>query len=580
MAQLLRVPGTFNYKTEYKLPNGEPPSVALVTLKSLTVPTAIFDALPKVDNPESEWEEQPEQLDADDVIQKYGQRLDKRWHELYTTPPTSTEDWSKLLWRFLQSSFEAGMDKQEVWSVGIEAACNKFKRDGYKPNLQLWGDVLRAYAKYESLRSSLNKGSKPAIEIPTLFDEAEIDKYGATFVDRYFDWAKGRSDAPPQYHRLCAFVALSSLLAGNIIIRADATDYVPNLWAMILADTTMTRKSTAMDYATDLVESVPGCEDIVLATDGSMEGIFKAMSQRTGVPSLFKRDEIQGFMSSVGKKDYMAGTLEGLTKLYDGKSLKRQLTKESITVHSPVFLILSAGIKTKMFSVLTKDHVESGFLARFLFVTGSGSVATMKPLGPANERNKSAESELRSELSVLRGLYRDPKPYTVAGGQTAMASPAIEAHPTQAAFDRYHLFMTTIVQAGEDSIEPTTYSPMMLRFAESTLRCAGLLAAARQEPRNDRIVIEVSDVSKAISYTNEWIPSTVELLANLGRTAFEGDVIKTLAYVAANNGCHKGAVMRHFHFSARDMNNILDTLEGRGQLDIRRDAKASVLWAV
>lgn len=578
LAQLLRVPGTFNYKAEYVLPSGEPPAVAVVTLKSLGVPAAIFDALPAVENAEATWEELPEQLDADEVTEKYSRKLTKTWHELYTMPPES--DWSKVLWRFLQSCFEAGMSKQEVWSVGIEAACNKFKRDGYKPNLQLWGDVLRAHAKYEQLQSRLDRFDRPAIDLPALYDATELDGYGSSFVDRYFEWASGLSDAPPQYHQLCGFVVLSAVLSGNIHIESSIGDIVPNIWAMILADTTMTRKTTAMDHATDLIESVPGCENIILATDGSMEGIFKAMSQRPGMPSVFKKDEVQGFMAGVGKKDYMAGMLEGLAKLYDGKNLKRQLTKESITVHRPVFLMLSAGIKTKMFSLLSAEHVESGFLPRFLFVTGEGEVANIKPLGPRTDEAKKVENKLRTELAVLRGLYCDAKPYTIAGGQAAMATPMVTAELTQAAWERCASLERALMQAGADSVEPDMYVPMLARFYMSTLKCACLLAADRQEPHEEHITVGHLDIIKAVSYTSTWMPSMLELVSNLGKSAFESDTMKVLKFIAANDGCPSGSVMRYFRLSAREMGNIMDTLEGRGLVDIRRDGKAKLLWSV
>jgi hypothetical protein len=334
-----------------------------------------------------------------------------------------------------------------------------------------------------------------------------------------------------------------------------------------------------MDHATDLIESVPGCQDAVLATDGTIEGIFKAMSHRPGVPSIFKKDEFQGLMSSVAKKDYLAGTLEGLTKLYDGKRQKRQLSKETITINSPVFIIQAGGTKTKLFSMLRPEHVESGFLPRFLFVSAEGNLDQRKPLGPRTDNTKTVQGQLRNELSVLRGVYAEPKPVSI-GEQTAMVVPTVVAEPTNACYERYDKLEATLLAAAKDSIDSGLYMPMVQRFATSTLKCAVLLAAARQAPKEDKIIVEDFDLIDALAYTSKWIPHMIELLQNLGRSAFENDVQKVAGYIQEHDGCASGVVMRNYKLSKRELDNILETLEGRGMIDIRRVGKGKFLWMV
>jgi hypothetical protein len=334
-----------------------------------------------------------------------------------------------------------------------------------------------------------------------------------------------------------------------------------------------------MDHATDLLESVPGCENVVLATDGSMEGILKAMSSRAGVPSIFKKDEMQGFMASVGKKDYLAGMLEGLTKLYDGKTMKRQLSKDSVTVHRPIFIVQAGGTKTKMLGLLNQTHIETGFLPRFLFVTAEGDVDKMKPLGPRTTASKAAEGKLRNELAVLHSVYAGAKPYAV-GSQTAMASPQVVAVPSQACWDRYAVLERVLIRAAYDSLDKETYTPMMSRFAMSTLKCAMLLAAARQEPKDDKIVVEAFDLVDALSFTSKWTSSMIEVLQNIGRSVFEDDTQRVYRFVRENDGTPSGVVMRRFKLSAREMHNILETLDGRGMIDIRKAGKAKMLWVV
>jgi len=86
---------------------------------------------------------------------------------------------------------------------------------------------------------------------------------------------------------------------------------------MILGTTTVTRKTSSMDLAMELIMDVD--DEIVLATDGSIEGLLTSLSTRPGRPSIFLRDEFSGLLDQMTKKDYLSGMAELLTKLYDCK---------------------------------------------------------------------------------------------------------------------------------------------------------------------------------------------------------------------------------------------------------------------
>src|SRR6185295_16082845 len=163
-------------------------------------------------------------------------------------------------------------------------------------------------------------------------------------------------DAAWQYHQAGAFVALSSLLAGSVRLPTSFGTVIPNLWFMILADTTLTRKSTAMDLVMDLLLEID--TDCVLATDGSIEGLMTSLSMRPGRASIFLRDEFSGLLDAMVRKDYYAGMAETFTKLYDGKFQKRILRKDIIEVKDPVLIFFAGGIKNKTMSLVTHEQVS------------------------------------------------------------------------------------------------------------------------------------------------------------------------------------------------------------------------------
>jgi len=196
---------------------------------------------------------------------------------------------------------------------------------------------------------------------------------------------------------------LACLLAGSLRLPTSYGTVVPNLWFMILADTTLTRKTTAMDIAVDLIVEID--PDAILATDGSIEGLFQSLSTRPSRSSLFLRDEFSGLLEAMVKKDYYAGMAETLTKLYDGKFQKRVLRREVIEVRDPILNLFAGGIRTKIYELLRYEHVSSGFIPRFMFVAADSDITRLRPLGPPTERNVEARAAIITRLKDLVDHY-------------------------------------------------------------------------------------------------------------------------------------------------------------------------------
>src|SRR5690606_3511572 len=140
-----------------------------------------------------------------------------------------------------------------------------------------------------------------------------------------------------------------------------------------------------------------------------IEGLMTALQGRPGKPSIFLRDEFTGLIDQVGRKDYYSGMLESLTKLYDGKNTKRILRSETIEIKEPVFIIYAGGIKSKMLQILRDEHIISGFLPRFVFITADTDISKLKPLGPPTEQNKNKQKELIERAKTMHDFYWQSK---------------------------------------------------------------------------------------------------------------------------------------------------------------------------
>jgi hypothetical protein len=559
LTQLLRVPGTYNYKYE----NGaDTPLVCIRSINTIQYRDDDFIRYPEVARTMADKAptqgELPEGT-ALELLQRYQKRrkLAPQAFGLFQDKPGSHEDWSSLLWRLQQYCYEAGMTQEEVFVVCRDAACNKFARDG-RPNEQLWRDVGRGYVRH---MENVNAVVIPDQELAPLLSEQEKErlKSSETFVERYIKWASNLGDAAPQYHEAGAFIILSSLLAARVQLPTSFGTLLPNLWFMILADTTLTRKSTAMDIAVDLLLEVD--PDVVMATDGSVEGLLQGLQGRPGRSSIFLRDEFTGLLEGMTKKDYMAGMAETFTKLYDGKYMKRVLRKEIIEVRDPILIVFAGGIKSRTQQLLTLDWVSSGFMPRFIFLSAETDVTRVQPLGPPKERDLTGREELLEEIRFLSKKYSGSVELRLPKG-TVQQPKKWFATLSSEAWARHELFEKEMTRQGVSSERPEILTPVYARLAISTLKAAILLAAAEAE--TDEVVVEEIHLLSAIKYCEQWRMYAIDIINGVGQSAYERDMARVLASIKRSPGISRSRLMQNHHLTAQMATQFFSTLEQRG----------------
>ncbi len=569
LTQLLRVPLTYNFKYE------DQPPVKIVGVNRGRYRIGDFEQYPQVKDFAYNDIPMPEGLREGrgaELLQSRRLQLSPFVWKLFQETP-EPGDWSQKLWQLMQLLFEADFDREQVFLIARDAACNKFKRDG-RPDIYLWKDVCRAEAKAQAHSEQLY--AKDFEETPLISDEERrACQAEDTFIERYTEWARQLGDAAVQYHQAGAFMALSSLLAGNVRLPTSFGTIIPNMWFMILADTTLTRKTTAMDIAMDLVDEID--PEVVLATDGSIEGLLTMMQGRPGRPSVFLRDEFSGLLEQITKRDYYAGMAELLTKLYDGKMQKRVLRKEVIEVREPVLIVFAGGIKNKITSLLTFEHVSSGFLPRFVFITAESDITKLKPLGPPSARTTDNREVIRNELEDLAKHYRQTQQLVVKKTNTVIETrKVIDAELTPEAWARYNLIEAAMLESGMASQMPEITTPVNDRLAKSMLKAAVLIAASRQ--REEGVIVTEADIVRAAYYGEQWRVHAREIMEGVGKTGNERQIDAVSRYVGKHPGVARSVLMRNYHLSARDADAIFDTLEQRGIVTRHKSGKTEQLY--
>lgn len=575
LTQLLRVPFTINHKYS------DGPIVAIQNATRARYRLEDFNAYPPITETTAESFPFPRDLGSttgNDVLERYTEQIPVHTRDYFDKVPSG--DWSKSLWALEMICFESGMSKEEVYIVCRDSACNKYKRDNKDPK-KLWIEVCKAYIRNEENKKLLT----PEPELVTkLLTESERQSISSTqvdsFVDKYIKWASSLGDAAVQYHQAGAFVILSGLLAGRVNLPTSFGTIKPNVWFMLLADTTLTRKSTAMDIAMDLLMDVDS--EPLLATDGTIEGMMGGLSTRPGVPSIFLRDEFSGFLEQLSKKDYYAGMAETLTKLYDGKTQKRMLKKEVIEVRDPTFIVFAGGIKNRVCALLTNEMVSSGFIPRFIFITAESSTDNIQEMGPPSSVNTSERESLLSDMRLMAKHYKgEPKMVIgpVVNGKTTMryefASP-FNAILTPDAWSRYNRLERDMMNIGIKSENADIVTPTYDRLCKSGLRVAVLLAASEKlVDYGTPVRVELSHILRSVAYIEEWKQYTDEVLSKIGKTTYERLLEKILGNIKRVPGISRSSLMQNYHLNSRDANLVFQTLEERGQIISRKVGKGT-----
>lgn len=582
LTKLMRVPNTSNHKYIDK------PEITIVGMPSaVPVPLELFLELPDPDTPESangssiDLSEPMPDLealpDAQYIVYAHRNALSRieGFSVLFLGQPEANADWSKLLWRLINICIEAGMDKIETFSIAYNAKCNKYQRDN-RPPQYLWKEVLKAWLNQKHI-AILVDDQLIELAMPQLISK-DIEE--DSFVKQYKEWGEAATDAPVQYHELSCFMALSCLVSAGLRLKLDWGKLAPNLWGMLLGESTLTRKTTAMKMAMDIVSGLD--EELILATDGSPEGLLTALGQRPKRVSIFFKDEISGFFDSINRKDYLAGLPETFTQLYDVPTvLRRVLKKETVTINEPYFIFFGGGIRDKVYSLLTEEYVLSGFIPRFLVVSGENDLARIRRTGPPSERTEELKRRVINSMGELKVMYNLQAAVEMPNiGQSILVPVEIEAKLTDSAWAFFGDCEMALIKAADESPIAMMAMPTFQRLAFSMLKMSLLIAASRREYKDNVLLVEKNDIEQAAWYIQKWGKYSIELISQAGKPHSERIVERMYQMVRQQPGILHSELMRRLHLNAREMKDFIETLIGRGLIEHKKVAQGHRYYPV
>lgn len=365
------------------------------------------------------------------------------------------------------------------------------------------------------------------------------------FVEKYVKHMSKMTDAPKEYHEIIAYTLLSSTLNQNVKLELKMGMVYPNLWTLLLGESSITRKSTATWLGINRV--LPESIDIS-PQDVTPEGFIDYLSKTPH--TLFYRDEFGGFLADMSKK-YMAGIKEFMCHLYDCPSTYiRKLRRVSITIEEPYVTLLSSTTISRFIGTITEDDITSGLIPRFLIIIPKNKDKWMG-ISKKTKGDLYADEQLKKELRGIRKEYNK--------------NPKMDIENT--ALDKFNDWLKVFeLQSMEAS---DIVKPFYSRLSWYALKFSILNTVQIQSH-----VITVNEINASIKIVKRYLQSSKRLAELLVDKKTETRIMSVIEKVRDKikelGTIDRGRLLQMTHTTSKELNEIIYTLRDRGEVRERK----------
>lgn len=221
------------------------------------------------------------------------------------------------------------------------------------------------------------------------------------FLQPWRDFFLAATDASHEFCEAAGLMCLSGIALGRRELDVGR-GVRPNLFAMLVGDSSVARKSTSVSYAKLMLEAVE-CERVG-PRDYTIEALLKWMGQKD--PATQKgRNKVclfaEEFGSDLARMEAYAKTMAtDFCALYDGDSFEKiRATAPTIVIDRPRVNLFAAAAYQMLGTYLHTSDWLNGYLMRFIYVapTSTRQKNYLSPPWPKQEFD-----DARISLAVLR----------------------------------------------------------------------------------------------------------------------------------------------------------------------------------
>lgn len=413
---------------------------------------------------------------------------------------------------------------------------------------------------HSETQSSQDKRVPDFSAMQPLPDFADFDPAGGAsagiWISQYVSYARSVSPMTPDlFHESAALWLASVAIARRLVLPMSFGEIYPNLFIVWLAETTLYRKSTALNIARNLARD---CFPFLLASQDTTPEAF--LSDMAGIqPANFNSlpiteqtawesernfsaqrgwvlDELSGLMAGAGR-DYNAGLLESLLRFYDcdPSYTRSTLGRGRIVVKNSYLSLLGASTPAAMVQHFTAEGLWSnGWWPRFAILTPDkkpdwqDATAINKPAG--------LETGLKTLFNKLPNGSKWPEP-----PQQLVVSIGASAFDIWSKYNRAlsHDLLT-------DDLPQQLYGTYG-RLPTQALKIAMILTALDSSVNPK---IETPHIIKALSIAETWRASAHRAISKATETDFTKTAERVLKIISRYEP--NGASMREICRFMRD----------------------------
>lgn len=446
------------------------------------------------------------------------------------------------------------------------------------PDLLIGGDVsdyLNAHSADEFLQIVMDaplwapSTNAPLLDVPVVEVVPAPAPY--TFVHAFppdhfvTAWIKRFSqqcDAALEYHEAAALVALAQAtptLSARISGSADGLR--TNLYILFLGLAGITRKSTAKDYAVEVLRRA--LPQVLLPEQMTQESFVESLTQCNGGSALWAIDEFTDTLSKMLNATFLAGMRGVLLEMYSRTSYSYRRVSKTVKakkkgnedsaveraedmfhIDNVAFSLIGCATDT-LFRSLDSTAVGSGLLTRFAIIMPEGKPARLPQFALTEDAIPSAL------VQWIHGISE----------RTAKQSVVFEPDVLQ----RIDEAIDKPLDESGDRCQMTVRMGVMARKV-AMLAAAGrpLQDGALETPH---LVVTMDDAEAAIKVVTRWIGYARAFEARTDESAFEVTVQKCVAIIKGQT-LNRRVIAQRVHVPARELLEIEKTLQQREQIEV------------
>jgi len=276
----------------------------------------------------------------------------------------------------------------------------------------------------------------------------------------FVEYLSRQTDAPEEFLYCAALMTVQTAIGNRVYCQLGRQKVKTNLYLLLLAGSTVARKSTAVNiakhYGRELENAVNAGDEVVpegacpvgflMPDSGSLEGLIETMRE-PGVVKRFEgkgKDRIEveepeqkdvlnsgtavysefaGFVDMI-QREYNKGYESFILDVYDGQDHKRTLKREQSYIKNPCLSIFGASTMTQFRQRIREDDKHTGYLQRFMFCHVPESARKRASLVEIGEPDREMEAwiveALKSVYLAAKQLHDGEHPFRLSDDAVAV----------------------------------------------------------------------------------------------------------------------------------------------------------------